>query len=81
MERALARSSKQLLRWKSERNRLIKQAYIDGAGVREIARAADLSHPAVIRIVKGIQELDPDEKAALNEELNKRRTGGRGFVE
>ena len=69
MERALARSSKQLLHWKSQRNKLIREAHEQGAGVREIARATGLSHPAIIRILRLGSDLDADDKAALNEEL------------
>lgn len=35
----------------AERDRLIRQAYADGAGVREIGRAAGLTHRAVTKIV------------------------------
>lgn len=47
----LAQSSEQLLYWKRERHRLIREAYDAGGGVREIARAAGLSHPAIINIL------------------------------
>lgn len=37
---------------RTERDRLIREAYEQGAGVREIARLVGLAHPSVIKIVR-----------------------------
>ena len=36
----------------AERDQVIVEAYLGGAGVREIARAVDLSHPVVLDIIE-----------------------------
>lgn len=63
--------------WRSERDLRIRAAHEAGGGVREIARATGLSHPAILRILRGTPSEDPAEKGARNEELNKRRTPSR----
>lgn len=63
--------------WRAERDLRIRAAHEAGGGVREIARATGLSHPAILRILRGTPSDDPAEKAARNEELNKRRTAQR----
>lgn len=35
----------------AERDRLIREAYEQGAGLREIGRAAGLTHPAIRKII------------------------------
>lgn len=76
-ERALRRAAAHAVDWRLCRDELIREAHANGAGVREIARAVGLSHPAVIRIVRLGASEDPAEKGARNEELNKRRTPSR----
>ena len=51
MERALERAAKMAVSWRSKRDDLIREAHSAGAGVREIGRAVNLTHPAIIRIV------------------------------
>lgn len=50
--RELSRAAKQAVSWTERRNTLIREAVAAGAGVREVARAVDLTHPAVLNIVK-----------------------------
>lgn len=46
-EKRLSRVAKQAEDSRRERDALIVMAFIDGAGVREIARAVGMTHPAV----------------------------------
>lgn len=50
-EKRLARVAKLAEDYKNERDALIVMAFIDGAGVREIARAVGMTHPAVKYII------------------------------
>lgn len=52
MERRLARVAKLADDYKTERDALIVMAFLEGAGVREIARAVNMSHPAVKYIIE-----------------------------
>jgi hypothetical protein len=63
--------------WRAERDLRIRAAHEAGGGLREIARATGLSHPAILRIVRLGESDDPAEKGARNEELNKRRAPSR----
>lgn len=53
-------------RWREQRDELIRIAYQEGAGPREISRLVGLSHPAVISIIRqqpplfGRSTEDPD---------------------
>lgn len=51
-EKRLARVAKQAEDYKNERDALIVMAFIGGAGIREIARAVNMTHPAVKYIVE-----------------------------
>lgn len=58
--RALDRYAASIAIRTEERDKLICQAYTDGAGMREIARAVRMTHPGVrnILIKRGVH--DPD---------------------
>lgn len=64
--RRLTAAGKHHRRWRAERDELIRIAYQEGAGPREISRLVGLSHPAVIRIIRqqpplfGRSTEDPD---------------------
>jgi DNA invertase Pin-like site-specific DNA recombinase len=60
--------------WTERRDDLIRQAYSGGGGVREIARAVGLTHPAVLRIVNKGTSLVPPEIA---EHIERRLRGQR----
>lgn len=47
----LRRAAAQQERWRTERDELIYQAYMDGVAVREIARLVGMSHPGVLSII------------------------------
>lgn len=47
----LEKAAKKAVEWRQERDRLIKDAYEAGGGVREIARLVGMSHPGVKRIL------------------------------
>lgn len=62
MERALHNSAKKSVEWRTKRDELIREAHREGAGVREIARAVGLTHPAIIGIVlRGVAGEPSDE--------------------
>lgn len=48
--RELSRAAKQAETWRERRDRLIVEALAAGAGVREVARCAGLTHPTVLNI-------------------------------
>ena len=80
MEKRLQRAATRAERAKDERDVAIIEAYLAGGGIREIARAVNLTHPAVKYILERNAE-NPAQidsvkarKRALNEEFNKRRT-------
>lgn len=50
--RELSRAAKQITAFTQRRNALIVQAQAEGAGLREIARAAGLTHRAVAQIIE-----------------------------
>ena len=52
LRRALATASGKTEQWRAARDKLIRQAHSDGASLREIAAAVDLSNPGVLRIVR-----------------------------
>lgn len=51
-ERRLASASRKERQWKQERDAEIVAAHQEGDGLREIARAVGLSHPAVKKIIE-----------------------------
>jgi len=50
--RELSRAAKQVDAFRARRDQLIVQAHAEGAGLREIARVAGLSHRAVAKIIE-----------------------------
>ena len=50
--RELSRAAKQVDAFRQRRDALIVQAHAEGAGLREIARAAGLTHRAVAKILE-----------------------------
>lgn len=54
LERKLVRAAKLAISFRAQRDELIIECYQAGAGVREIARAIHMSHPGVLRIIKGV---------------------------
>ena len=72
LKRAAARAEKSLI----ERNNAILLAYAEGAGLREIARAVNMTHPAVKHIVDKAPNADAiraareAQKAAAKEPQN-----------
>jgi hypothetical protein len=56
--REISRAAKQAQTWLEKRDELIRAAVAKGAGVREVGRAADLTHPAVIKIVARGRQAD-----------------------
>jgi hypothetical protein len=50
--RELSRAANMAETWLRKRDELIRQAVAGGAGLREVARAVNLTHPSVIKIVK-----------------------------
>lgn len=50
--RTLARAARMQRDWRDKRDEAIRDAYRDGASLREIAEAVDLSHSAVDKIIK-----------------------------
>ena len=50
--RRLANAAGKALQWKQDRDALIVEEHQAGAGLREIGRIVDLSHPAVKKIVE-----------------------------
>ena len=57
--RDLRTAGKKSRDWTARRDELIRLAHLEGAGVREIARAVGMSHPGVKRII----ERSPAEQA------------------
>jgi hypothetical protein len=51
IEKRLARAADQAERARRERDDHIVRAFLDGAGLREIARAVKMSHPGVRHIL------------------------------
>jgi hypothetical protein len=51
-ERRLANAARKALSWRQTRDAEIVSAHRSGAGLREIARATRLTHPAIKRIVE-----------------------------
>lgn len=49
--RELSRAAGMADTWRGRRDRLIREAYASGAGLREIARIVGLTHPAVRKII------------------------------
>lgn len=49
--RELSRAARMVVTWRTNRNRLIREAHSAGGGVREIARAVGLTHAAIRKIV------------------------------
>lgn len=58
LERRLTKAAKKVAQAPVERDQLIIEAYRRGAGLREIARVTDLTHPGVrdILIRKGVYD-------------------------
>ena len=57
--RELSRAARMADTWRENRDRLIREAHANGAGLREIARLVGMTHPAVIKIVaKGDTDAD-----------------------
>ena len=55
--RELSRAARMADTWRTNRDRLIREAHANGAGLREIARLVGMTHPAVSKIVaKGDSE-------------------------
>lgn len=50
--RKLTNAADKARSWTEERNRLIREAYAAGAGLREIGRLVGLTHPAVMNVIK-----------------------------
>ena len=84
-EKRLAQAATRAERARQERDALIVLTYLNGAGLREIARATKLSHPGVKAILERHAE-DPsiieefkrrEEKRELNRRLNRQRTADR----
>jgi len=50
--RELSRAAKQMHSFRARRDQLIVQAHAEGAGLREIARVAGLTHRAVAKIIE-----------------------------
>lgn len=50
--RELTAAGRKAEQWRTKRDSLIRQAHSDGASLREIAAAVDLSNPGVLRIVR-----------------------------
>lgn len=50
-EARLARAAASAVRATEKRDRMIVESYEAGAGLREIARAVDMTHPGVRRII------------------------------
>lgn len=71
LARKLRNAGKKSREWTEERDELIRLAHLDGAGVREIARAVGLSHPGVLRVIRRGTEImklhgpitDPEEES------------------
>lgn len=58
MAAELAKAGQKAKDWTTQRDELIKIAHESGGGVREIARAVGLTHPAVLRILgKGTSDM------------------------
>lgn len=53
--REISRASKQIRAFTQRRNEWIVQAHREGAGLREIARKAELTHRAVAKIIERTQ--------------------------
>ena len=49
--RDLRAAGRKVKEWTVQRDDLIRSAHAAGGGVREIARAVGLTHPAVLRII------------------------------
>jgi len=56
LEKKLKRVATKAIESRAERDELIREAYRKGAGVREIARLVQLSHPGVLRILRIVKE-------------------------
>lgn len=56
IEKRLHRAAEMIERSKRVRDAAIVDAYLSGAGLREIARAVDLSHPGVKSILDRYEE-------------------------
>jgi len=57
-ERRLSNAARKALFWHQERDAEIIAAHRAGAGLREIARAARLTHPTIKKIVERDQPAD-----------------------
>lgn len=68
MERKLVRAAKLAISFRAQRDELIIECYQAGAGVREIARAIHMSHPGVLRIIKGVHHGSEDPPVAEMED-------------
>lgn len=51
-ERRLAAAARKALHWRHARDTEIRAAHQAGAGLREIARATNLTHPTIKKIVE-----------------------------
>lgn len=56
--RELSRAAKQAQTWLERRDRLIVDAVVAGAGLREVARLVGLTHPAIGKILRRNQTGD-----------------------
>lgn len=85
MEKRLTRAALRAERSKQDRDAEIVVAFLHGAGIREIARAVKMSHPAVKYILDKnaedpsiVEELQRrEEKREQNRRLNRQRTADR----
>lgn len=82
----LARAGELQQKWRRERDEWIVKAFLEGGGVREIAREVGLTHPAVIKIIEraGIRSSElqppktyrnptPEERAAVEARRRQRK--------
>ena len=53
MAKALSKAGREVEKWTTERDRLIKEAVVAGGSLREVGQAAGLSHTAVKFIAHG----------------------------
>lgn len=73
LEKRLHRVAEGMYRAKRVRDAAIVDAYLSGAGLREIARAVDMTHPGVKAIIDRYEE-DPK---LLAEHIRRRDAGQR----